>query len=72
MTEDGNTVVGWGSLPYYSEFDSYGDLLYNARFPDGVNSYRAYLLPWNPGHSHGGHGPKYEPQYDPDHGHGRG
>jgi len=72
VTEDGNTVVGWGSLPYYSEFDSYGDLLYNARFPDGVNSYRAYLLPWNPGHSHGGHGPKYEPQYDPDHGHGRG
>ncbi|HEY2714967.1 MAG TPA: arylsulfotransferase family protein [Solirubrobacterales bacterium] len=75
LTGDGNTVVGWGSLPYFSEFDSYGDLLYNARFPDGVNTYRAYLLPWNPrnggpghgGHGHPGwgHGPHYSPQYDP-------
>ena len=81
-TADGNTVVGWGSLPYFSEYDSYGDLLYNARFPDGVNSYRAYLLPWSPGsgggpghgwpgHPGGGHGPHYSPQYDPDHGPGR-
>jgi Arylsulfotransferase (ASST) len=71
VTEDGNTVVGWGSLPYFSEFDSYGDLLYNARFPDGVNTYRAYLLPWSPGSGgpgHGGHGhPDWDqgPQYDP-------
>ncbi len=74
VTADGNTVVGWGSLPYFSEFDSYGDLLYNARFPDGVNTYRAYLLPWNPGSGGGpsgpghggpggGHGPDYDPQY---------
>jgi hypothetical protein len=70
-TAEGNTVVGWGSLPYFSEFDSYGDLLYNARFPDGVNSYRAYLLPWNPGRGRGrpghpdwGHGPRYGVKYD--------
>ncbi len=67
LTADGNTVVGWGSLPYFSEFDSYGDLLYNAEFPTGVNSYRAYLLPWNPGGGDGhpgwpGHsGPSYQP-----------
>jgi hypothetical protein len=56
LTADGNTVVGWGSLPYFSEFDSSGDLLYNAEFPAGVNSYRAYLLPWSPGGSNGGGG----------------
>ncbi|MBS1887655.1 MAG: arylsulfotransferase family protein [Actinobacteria bacterium] len=65
-TVDGNTVVGWGSLPYFSEFDPYGDLLYNAEFPAGVNSYRAYLLPWNPGGNRGGgnaqgNGPNYNP-----------
>jgi hypothetical protein len=75
-TEDGNTVVGWGSLPYFSEFSSTGQLLYNAQFPTGVNSYRAYQLPWNPGHS-SGDGPGYHPSpghdgphYDPGHGHG--
>lgn len=70
-TKDGNTVVGWGSLPYFSEFAPNGQLLYNAQFPTGVNSYRAYQLPWNPGHS-SGHGPGYHPgpSYDPSHGHG--
>jgi hypothetical protein len=47
-TAEGNVLVGWGSLPYFSEFDQWGDLLFNAEFPAGVNSYRAYLLPWNP------------------------
>ena len=68
-TADGNTVVGWGSLPYFSEFDSYGDLLWNAEFPAGVNSYRAYLFPWNPSSGHGG--PGYHPSgpsYHPGHG----
>jgi hypothetical protein len=53
-TADGNQVVGWGSLPYFSEFDSSGDLLYNAEFPPKVNTYRAYLLPWSPGSDGGG------------------
>ncbi len=53
-TADGNLLVGWGSLPYFSEFDQWGDLLFNAEFPAGVNSYRAYLLPWNPNDSGGG------------------
>jgi hypothetical protein len=61
-TADGNTVVGWGSLPYFSEFDPDGHLLYNAQFPTGVNSYRAYLLPWNPPKRGGGNGgPGYHP-----------
>ena len=55
-TADGNLVVGWGSLPYFSEYDSAGDLLFNAEFPVGVNSYRAYLQPWSPGSGGGGQG----------------
>ncbi len=46
-TGDGNLLVGWGSLPYFSEFDRWGDLLFNAEFPAGVNTYRAYLQPWS-------------------------
>jgi hypothetical protein len=72
-TADGNTVVGWGSLPYFSEFAPNGQLLYNAQFPTGVNSYRAYLLPWNPSSGNGdGDGPDYHPgspSYHPGHGH---
>jgi hypothetical protein len=49
-TRNGDLFVGWGSLPYFSEFDRLGHLLFNAQFPTGVNSYRAYLLPWQPDH----------------------
>lgn len=56
-TGDGNLFVGWGILPYISEFDPYGKLIFNAEFPTGVNTYRAYLLPWNPPGSGQG-GPK--------------
>ena len=45
-TERGDLVVGWGSLPYFSEFNRLGQLIFNAQFPAGINSYRAYLLPW--------------------------
>jgi hypothetical protein len=56
-TGDGNLFVGWGILPYISEFDPSGKLLFNAEFPAGVNTYRAYLLPWNPGQPGNGTGP---------------
>jgi hypothetical protein len=45
-TREGNLFVGWGSLPYFSEFSPSGRLIFNAQFPTGVNTYRAYLLPW--------------------------
>ncbi|HUA75548.1 MAG TPA: arylsulfotransferase family protein [Solirubrobacteraceae bacterium] len=78
-TGDGNLLVGWGSLPYFSEYDSAGDLLFNARFPTGVNTYRAYLQPWSPGSGgsggqggpgHGGHGrwPGHGSRYQGGHG----
>ncbi len=44
---NGDIVVGWGSLPYFSEFNSSGHLDFNAEFPAGVNTYRAYRLPLN-------------------------
>ena len=42
----GDRVVGWGSLPYVSEFTRSGKLLFNLQFPAGVNTYRAYRFPW--------------------------
>lgn len=45
---NGDLFVGWGTLPYISEFSPSGKLLFNAKLPDGVSTYRAYLLPWPP------------------------
>ncbi|MBO0805011.1 MAG: arylsulfotransferase family protein, partial [Nocardiopsaceae bacterium] len=44
----GDTFTGWGILPYFSEYGPSGSLVFNARFPKGVNTYRAYRLPWHP------------------------
>jgi hypothetical protein len=44
--DNGDLFVGWGALQYFSEFDRTGDLVFNAEFPTGVNTYRAYFLPW--------------------------
>ena len=48
LLRDGDLFVGWGALPYFSEFSPSGKLIFNAQFPAGVNTYRAYRLPWNP------------------------
>jgi hypothetical protein len=48
-TPNGDIVTGWGALPYVSEFDRAGRLVWNAQFPTGVNTYRAYVLPWGRG-----------------------
>jgi len=45
-TPAGDLVVGWGALPYVSEFSGSGQLLFNAEFPSGVNTYRAFTYPW--------------------------
>jgi hypothetical protein len=44
----GGVFAGWGNLNYISEFDGAGNVVFDAEFPTGVNSYRAYLLPWGP------------------------
>jgi arylsulfotransferase ASST len=44
---NGNVVVGWGSNPYVTEFDAGGRVLLDLRFGSaGVDSYRAFRLPW--------------------------
>jgi hypothetical protein len=48
LLRGGGLFVGWGSLPYFSQFSANGTLLFNAEFPAGVNTYRAYRLPWHP------------------------
>jgi len=48
-TRNGDLFVSWGALSYFSEFSPSGKLLFNAKLPDGVSTYRAYRLPWNPG-----------------------
>jgi hypothetical protein len=52
-TPEDNLVVGWGALPYFSEFDPSGRLIFNAEFPAGVNTYRAYQFPWPPSQGFG-------------------
>jgi hypothetical protein len=48
-TRNGDLFVGWGALPFISEFSPSGQLLFNAQFPGVLSSYRAYRLPWHPG-----------------------
>ncbi len=43
---NGNAFVGWGSEPGFSEFHEDGELLFDANFPAGTESYRAFRFPW--------------------------
>lgn len=43
---NGNTFVGWGQQPYYSEYSSTGKLLYDATLPAADESYRTYRQTW--------------------------
>jgi len=38
----------WEALPYFSEFDPSGQLVFNAEFPGRRQQPRAYVLPWHP------------------------
>jgi hypothetical protein len=43
---DGNLFVGWGQTGRVSEFDTGGNLLWDAKTPTGYDTYRAYRSPW--------------------------
>ncbi len=43
---DGKVVVGWGDQPYCSEFDADGTMALDVRFPDNMESYRAFSYGW--------------------------
>jgi hypothetical protein len=44
---NGDLFLGWGAEPWFSEFSSSGQLLFDGRMPGGDESYRAYRFPWN-------------------------
>jgi hypothetical protein len=44
--DNGDTFVDWGALPRFSEFDRDNNLVFDAAFPEGYNSYRAYRYVW--------------------------
>jgi len=43
---NGNTFVGWGSEPYFSEYAPSGKLLFEAHFPGADLSYRSMMESW--------------------------
>ena len=43
---NGDMFVGWGSEPYFSEYSSSGQLLFDAHMHGSYESYRAYRFPW--------------------------
>lgn len=43
---NGNLFVGWGQLPYFSEYSAAGQLLYLGKLPGPDESYRAFRSPW--------------------------
>jgi hypothetical protein len=47
LLPDGHLFVGWGSEPYFTEFSGDGKVLFDARFPEGADSYRAYRCEWS-------------------------
>jgi len=44
---NGGWMVGWGEVPYLSEFGPQGQPLFDAHLPTTYESYRAYRLPWS-------------------------
>jgi len=44
---NGDTFVGWGAIPRVTEFDGGGRVVFDATFPDGEDSYRAYRFSWS-------------------------
>jgi hypothetical protein len=44
---DGNLFTGWGAEPWFSEFSTSGQLLFDARMPNGDQSYRGYRFEWS-------------------------
>jgi hypothetical protein len=45
--DHGNTFVGWGALPYFTQFGAKGKQIFDGRFVDENSSYRAYRSPWS-------------------------
>ena len=46
LLPNGDVFVGWGSEPYFSEYNAQGELLFDAHWHGTYQSYRAYRFPW--------------------------
>jgi EmrB/QacA subfamily drug resistance transporter len=46
MLPNGNAFVGWGDVPFMSEFSKSGQLIYDAVLPTPDITYRAYVQHW--------------------------
>ena len=46
LLHNGDSLVGFGSQPWITEFDSRGKTVFDARFVDANQSYRAYRYTW--------------------------
>ena len=42
----GDEFVGWGQQPYFTEFNSQGQMVFDGRFVGANSSYRAYRFAW--------------------------
>jgi hypothetical protein len=43
---NGDSFLGWGQQPYFTEFDPHGNMVFDGRFVDANSSYRAYRSAW--------------------------
>ncbi len=46
LLSNGDMFVGWGDLPTFSQYSPDGHQIFDASFPLGVKSYRAYRFAW--------------------------
>ncbi len=46
VLDNGRVLVGWGNLPYFSEFLADGTLVLDGQFPVGDQSYRSFTADW--------------------------
>jgi arylsulfotransferase ASST len=44
---NGSSFVGWGEYPYFTEFNSAGQIVFDGHFPWPGQSYRAFRFPWS-------------------------
>lgn len=47
VLSNGNVFVGWGSEPYFTEFNKAGRVVLDGKFAGTFQSYRAFRLPWS-------------------------
>jgi len=47
ILSNGHVFIGWGSEPFFSEFDQEGNLLFDAQLPTSYDNYRSYRFEWS-------------------------